>query len=55
MPKEPLGQPKEEPKKLPSGEKPAPEKEKKPGSVQLIPQPVVTPDLDIAPTGKSPF
>ena len=55
MPKETLGQPKEEPKKLPSGDKTTPDKEKKPGSVQLIPQPVVTPDLDIAPTGKSPF
>jgi hypothetical protein len=50
---EPIGQPKEEPKKLPSG---TPEKEKKPGSVQLIPQPVDIPELQVAPTsGKSPF
>jgi hypothetical protein len=57
MPKEQLGAPKEAPKKLPSGDtKPSPDKEKKPGSVQLIPQPVVTPSLELAPTGnKSPF
>jgi hypothetical protein len=58
MPKEQIGAPKEEqPKKLPSGDnKPAPEKEKKPGSVQLIPQPAGTPDLELAPSsGKSPF
>ncbi|HKI30371.1 MAG TPA: hypothetical protein VKA46_00670 [Gemmataceae bacterium] len=71
MPKaEPLGPPKEL-KKLPNGdekkeptkekkdpekEKKDPEKEKKNGNVQLIPQPVDAPELDIAPTsGKSPF
>ncbi|HEX5270648.1 MAG TPA: hypothetical protein VFW33_09190 [Gemmataceae bacterium] len=55
MQKEQIGMPKEEPKKLPSGEKVAPEKDKKPGSVQLIPQPVGVPALDAAPAGKSPF
>jgi hypothetical protein len=58
MPKEQIGPPKEgQPKKLPSGDgKPSPEKEKKPGSVQLIPQPAGVPDLDLAPSsGKSPF
>jgi hypothetical protein len=54
MKPEPLGTPKEELKKLPSGDIKNPEK--KPGSVQLIPQPVDAPHLDIAPTsGKSPF
>ncbi len=47
---EPLGKPKVEPKKLPSGDQPPK------GNVQLIPQPIDTPDLNIAPTsGKSPF
>jgi hypothetical protein len=47
---EPIGPPKETPKKLPTGD------EKKGGSVQLIPQPIGTPVLQVAPTyGKSPF
>ncbi len=47
---EPIGPPKEELKKLPSGDG------KKAGSVQLIPQPLSTPVLQSAPTtGRSPF
>jgi len=51
MPKaEPIGPPKETPKKLPTGD------DKKGGSVQLIPQPVGTPVLQLAPSsGKSPY
>ena len=51
MPKaEPIGPPKEDLKKLPAGDG------KKPGSVQLIPQPISVPQLQVAPTsGKSPF
>jgi hypothetical protein len=52
MPKaEPIGPPKEEPKKLPSGDD-----KKKEGSVQLIPQPLGARELQFAPTTtKSPF
>jgi hypothetical protein len=50
MKAEPIPPPKETPKKLPSGE------EKKGGSVQLIPQPIGTPVLQVAPTTtKNPF
>ncbi len=53
---EPIGAPKEEPKKLPSGDGKDKGENKKPGTVRLIPQPVDAPELDIAPaTGKSPF
>ena len=56
MKPEPIGQPKKDDglKKLPSDDKKNPEK--KPGSVQLIPQPVTAPNLNLAPTvSKSPF
>jgi hypothetical protein len=60
MKAEPIGSPKKEDelKKLPKDDKTNPEKnpEKKPGSVQLIPQPVDVPALQITPTNsKSPF
>jgi hypothetical protein len=54
--KEPEKGKKEPEKKEPEKDKKPAEKEKKNGSVELIPQPVDAPELDIAPTsGKSPF
>jgi hypothetical protein len=55
MKPEPIGQPKkgDDLKKLPSDDKKNPVK---PGSVQLIPQPVDAPTLNLTPTAsKSPY
>jgi len=56
MKPEPIGNPKgDELRKLPSDDNKGTDK-KQPGSVQLIPQPVNAPALDITPTtGKSPY